>query len=269
MFADELKTLRRLGFRHVLLQILNFASVLASGLMIWKGLGLITNTESPIVVVLSGSMEPAFYRGDLLFLTNPANQRYQTGDITVYKIPGADIPIVHRVLETHDGVTEKKKRKDLIPAAPLVQRQLLLTKGDNNHIDDIELYQGLEWLERKHIVGKVRGFLPYVGYVTIAMNDFPQLKYALLGATSRAYAELFDVTRVASVMIVVHSVTKPHSVIVPAYCMVESGHQSPSPYTQHSLFYRFSPPWDSCATPVDCAAAASLLCLSATRSCLQ
>ncbi len=42
-------------------------------------------------------------------------------------------------------------------ASPLAQRQRLLTKGDNNHIDDIELYQGLEWLERKHIVGKVRG----------------------------------------------------------------------------------------------------------------
>ncbi|KAI0705458.1 hypothetical protein C8Q76DRAFT_751054 [Earliella scabrosa] len=178
MFADELKTLRRLGFRHVLLQVLNFVSVLASGLMIWKGLGLLTNTESPIVVVLSGSMEPAFYRGDLLFLTNPPNQRYETGDITVYKIPGADIPIVHRVLETHDLVSSKK---GAVAASPLGQRQLLLTKGDNNHIDDLELYQGLEWLERKHIVGKVRGFLPYVGYVTIAMNDFPQLKYALLG----------------------------------------------------------------------------------------
>ena len=47
-------------------------------------------------------MEPAFYRGDILFLTNPASERYKTGDITVYKIPGADIPIVHRVLETHD-----------------------------------------------------------------------------------------------------------------------------------------------------------------------
>lgn len=47
-------------------------------------------------------MEPAFYRGDLLFLTNPPHTRYQTGDITVYKIPGQDIPIVHRVLETHD-----------------------------------------------------------------------------------------------------------------------------------------------------------------------
>jgi signal peptidase len=35
--------------------------------------------------------------------------------------------------------------------------QLLLTKGDNNHVDDIELYQGLDWLERRHIIGKVRG----------------------------------------------------------------------------------------------------------------
>jgi signal peptidase I len=74
--------------------------------MMWKGLGLVTNTESPIVVVLryilayglprqhfqltalvhSGSMEPAFYRGDLLFLTNPVNEPYMVGDITVYKV---------------------------------------------------------------------------------------------------------------------------------------------------------------------------------------
>ncbi|KAF7319393.1 Signal peptidase complex catalytic subunit SEC11 [Mycena chlorophos] len=172
MFSEELKAFRRLGIRHVLLQALNFASVIASGLMIWKGLGLLTNSESPIVVVLSGSMEPAFYRGDLLFLTNPSSERYHNGDITVYKVPGADIPIVHRVLETHDA-------KSRGTYSPLNQR--LLTKGDNNEVNDIELYRGLEYLERKHIVGKVRGFLPYVGYVTIAMNDFPQLKYALLG----------------------------------------------------------------------------------------
>ncbi|KAH9987758.1 hypothetical protein BJV74DRAFT_840950 [Russula compacta] len=178
MLFEEFKTLRRLGFRHVLLQILNFTSVLASGLMIWKGLGLVTNTESPIVVVLSGSMEPAFYRGDLLFLVNPPNTRYEIGDITVYKIPGQDIPIVHRVLETHDVV---KTVKGVREAEPRPESQLLLTKGDNNYLDDVELYQGLDWLERKHIVGKVRGFLPYIGYVTIAMNDFPQLKYALLG----------------------------------------------------------------------------------------
>ncbi len=40
-----------------------------------------------------------------------------------------------------------------------VAKQYLLTKGDNNYVDDIELYQGLEWLERKHIVGKARGYV--------------------------------------------------------------------------------------------------------------
>ncbi|KIJ29129.1 hypothetical protein M422DRAFT_188939 [Sphaerobolus stellatus SS14] len=179
MFAEEIATIRRLGFRYVLLQALNFANVIASGLMIWKGLGMITNTESPIVVVLSGSMEPAFYRGDLLFLTNPPSSAYKTGDITVYKIPGVDIPIVHRVIETHDLAHEyvPSSNNTLLHT----DRQLLLTKGDNNYADDIQLYQGLDWLERRHVIGKVQGFLPYVGYVTIAMNDFPQLKYALLG----------------------------------------------------------------------------------------
>ncbi|KAG8911309.1 Signal peptidase complex catalytic subunit [Tulasnella sp. 418] len=157
-----------MGVRQALLQALNFATVLASGFMMWKGLGLITNNESPIVVVLSGSMEPAFYRGDLLFLTNPPNSPFQIGDITVYKLPGVDIPIVHRVIETHSAANN-----------PLNQR--LLTKGDNNAEDDIGLYNGLEWVERKHVIGKVRGFMPYIGYVTIAMNDFPWLKYALIG----------------------------------------------------------------------------------------
>ena len=56
---------------------------------------------------ISGSMEPTFRRGDLLFLTNPSDRRYATGDITVYKIPGAGIPIVHRVIEVHDVVSKE------------------------------------------------------------------------------------------------------------------------------------------------------------------
>lgn len=34
--------------------------------------------------------------------------------------------------------------------------QLLMTKGDNNVGDDVELY-GLDWLDRNLVVGKVRG----------------------------------------------------------------------------------------------------------------
>jgi signal peptidase len=41
----------------------------------------------------------------------------------------------------------------------VVEEQLLLTKGDNNPVDDLELYNGLKWLERQHIVGKVRGYV--------------------------------------------------------------------------------------------------------------
>ncbi|CUA75618.1 hypothetical protein RSOLAG22IIIB_05983 [Rhizoctonia solani] len=56
MFEDEIKSLKRMGVRAVLLQIMNFAMVISTGLMVWKGMGLVTNTESPIVVVLSGGM---------------------------------------------------------------------------------------------------------------------------------------------------------------------------------------------------------------------
>lgn len=53
---------RRMNVRQLLYQGLNFAMIVSSALMIWKGLMVITGSESPIVVVLSGSMEPAFYR---------------------------------------------------------------------------------------------------------------------------------------------------------------------------------------------------------------
>ncbi|KZO94687.1 putative signal peptidase [Calocera viscosa TUFC12733] len=165
---DSLKQLRKMGVRQILLQALTFGSVLASGLMMWKALGLVCNTESPIVVVLSGSMEPAFKRGDLLFLTNFPNEKFEVGDITVYKLPHQGIPIVHRVIEAHDDST--------------VLDQFLLTKGDNNPEDDKSLYGSrMKGLKRSNVIGRVKGFLPYVGYVTIVLNDFPQLKYALLG----------------------------------------------------------------------------------------
>lgn len=53
--------------------------------MMWKGLSIAADSPSPIVVVLSGSMEPAFQRGDLLVLWN---RYYPTdvGDIVVYKV---------------------------------------------------------------------------------------------------------------------------------------------------------------------------------------
>ena len=58
-----------------------------------------------VVVVLSGSMEPGFYRGDILFLTmgrSPIN----TGEIVVFNLEGRDIPIVHRIIKVHERRSE-------------------------------------------------------------------------------------------------------------------------------------------------------------------
>lgn len=136
--------------------------IVSSALMIWKGLMVVTGSESPIVVVLSGSMEPAFHRGDLLFLTNIPEEPVRVGEIVVFKVEGRDIPIVHRVIKLHEKSNGTVK---------------FLTKGDNNSVDDRGLYApGQLWLMKKDIVGRARGFLPYVGMITIYMNEYPNFK---------------------------------------------------------------------------------------------
>ncbi|XP_055385154.1 signal peptidase complex catalytic subunit SEC11A [Condylostylus longicornis] len=162
-----LSDVQRMDKRQFLYQILSFGMIVSSALMIWKGLMVVTGSESPIVVVLSGSMEPAFHRGDLLFLTNYRDEPVRVGEIVVFKVEGRDIPIVHRVIKLHEKEDGTVK---------------FLTKGDNNSVDDRGLYApGQLWLNKKDIVGRARGFLPYVGMITIYMNEYPNLKYAILG----------------------------------------------------------------------------------------
>ncbi|XP_073292027.1 uncharacterized protein [Primulina huaijiensis] len=138
-----------------------YSIIVTSALMIWKGLMCITGTKSPVVVVLTGSMEPGFGRGDILLL-QMSKDPIRVGEIVVYHINGRDIPIVHRVIKVH----EKREKEEVD----------ILTKGDNNLRDDISLYNGELWLKRHHIVGRAVGVLPYVGYVTIILTDKPIIK---------------------------------------------------------------------------------------------
>mmetsp|Transcript_83764 Transcript_83764/g.194871 ORF Transcript_83764/g.194871 Transcript_83764/m.194871 type:complete len:182 (+) Transcript_83764:85-630(+) len=153
--------------RHFLTQVLNLACIVFSALMLWKGLMVVTKSESPVVVVLSGSMEPGFYRGDILFLTM-TEEPFAPGDVVVFQIEGRDIPIVHRTMNVHekpDGTVS------------------LLTKGDNNQVDDRGLYAHRQlFIGRKEVMGRAQAFLPYVGMITIWLNDYPWLKYILIGS---------------------------------------------------------------------------------------
>jgi len=79
-----------------------------------------------------------------------------------------EIPIVHRTIRVHDRAGS--------------EHQDVLTKGDNNYGDDKVLYApGQDWLHREHIMGRAVGYLPHVGRVTIIMNDYPAVKYLLIG----------------------------------------------------------------------------------------
>lgn len=157
-----------MNLRLELTRFLKLCFVLSSAFMFWKGLSVATNSHSPIVVVLSGSMEPAFQRGDVLFLWN-RNERSKVGDIVIYEVEGKSIPIVHRVLREHHSVEKKK--------------QLILTKGDNNAGNDIPLYakKSLYLQKERDIVGTVKGYIPQVGYITIWISENKYAKFAMMG----------------------------------------------------------------------------------------
>ncbi|CCA72146.1 probable signal peptidase (endopeptidase SP18) [Serendipita indica DSM 11827] len=145
------------GFRRSAVFGLDIANAIVSAFMFWIILCILLNNSTPVVAVLSGSMEPGFSKGDILILYKSRIELYGTGDIIVYQVPGDDIPIVHRVLETYHETT-------------LGQLEFL-TKGDANLYDDTSLYKIIPHLSTHHVVGKVVGYVPYVGCVSILANS--------------------------------------------------------------------------------------------------
>ncbi|KAH3764639.1 Signal peptidase complex catalytic subunit SEC11A [Pelomyxa schiedti] len=146
-----------------------FAFVLA--LAAWNLLRLATNTELPVLVVQSsdlyvisdtGRMEATFHRGDLLLVTHYQSP-YTEGDIIVFKVEGISVPIVHRIMRSHindDGSTK------------------FLTKGDSHFFDDRGLYapQGELFIYPNQILGRVTGYIPFVGYIALLFLDYPMQK---------------------------------------------------------------------------------------------
>jgi signal peptidase len=58
----------------------------------------------------------------------------------------------------------------------------VLTKGDNNNVDDRGLYVGgTKWLNQRDLMGKMRAYLPYMGMFTIWLNDYAWFKFTVLG----------------------------------------------------------------------------------------
>ncbi|KAF3805157.1 Signal peptidase complex catalytic subunit SEC11 [Colletotrichum gloeosporioides] len=159
--------------RQAASQLLNFALILSTAFMMWKGLSVVSDSPSPIVVVLSGSMEPAFQRGDLLFLWNRNFlQETDVGEIVVYEVKGKNIPTASEA--THEGRQQCGCVLDL--------GEYLAAEANRKSGADQELYaKGQDFLVRSDIIGSVVAYIPFVGYVTILLSEHPWLKTVMLG----------------------------------------------------------------------------------------
>jgi signal peptidase len=156
--GDAMDSIRSIDLRLVTMQAISLGMMVSSVMILWKTLMCITSSESPIVVVLSGSMEPGFQKGDILFL-HMSKAPIRAGEIVVFHV---------EVHERHDT-----KAVDVV------------TKGDDNDVDDDEggIYaDDQQWLQQQDVAGRIVGFLPYVGWVTIIMTENPIIKYILIGA---------------------------------------------------------------------------------------
>ena len=146
--------------RKIIVTVILLVAAFSGAFIIYFIMQVALNTNTPMVVVVSGSMEPNLHKGDLLFLrgTDAENIKSGTiegkeGDIIVFDANGlwphapAD-PIVHRVIDKKDD-----------------NGWLFLTKGDANTSPDPT------WVPAYRILGVVVGRIPYIGWVKITLTD--------------------------------------------------------------------------------------------------
>ncbi|KAG5020099.1 hypothetical protein JHK87_015954 [Glycine soja] len=85
------KTIKPMQFRQNLTELISVGLIVSFTLVMWKGLMCVTGSGTPVVVVISGSMEPGFRRGDILFL-HMSKDPIRAGDIVVYNLDVCIIP---------------------------------------------------------------------------------------------------------------------------------------------------------------------------------
>lgn len=112
-------------------------------------------------VVVSGSMEPVFYRGDIV-LVEKANflgihefdpNEIQKGEIVIYDATWFSEPVIHRVIDVRTNNTTGQK--------------YYVIKGDNNPNPDPDPVYPSQIIAKVITLGNQPLYIPRIGYVTI------------------------------------------------------------------------------------------------------
>jgi signal peptidase len=141
-------------------RVVSVADMILSSVVIWMAFVITCRNNMPLVVVLSNSMYPEFQRGDLLLAVGPPwgtpGEMFPNGQICGYNTKASDVPIVHRMIETHRHQG----------------RGQILTKGDANEVADHWLYEGRQTFYRnEEVENKMVALLPTLGWMSILVKE--------------------------------------------------------------------------------------------------
>jgi len=111
-------------------------------------------------VVVSGSMEPVFYRGDVVVIEktnflgiqeiNPSDLK--VGDIIIYQATWFPEPVIHRIVSIQKGSDGQT---------------YYVTKGDNNPKPDPSLVSTSQVQAKVVSLGNQPLIIPKIGYITL------------------------------------------------------------------------------------------------------
>jgi signal peptidase I len=111
-------------------------------------------------VVVSGSMEPVFYRGDVVVIEktnflglqeiNPSDLK--VGDIVIYNATWFPEPVIHRIISIQTGSDGQT---------------YYVTKGDNNPKPDPSLVSTSQVQAKVVSIGNQPLVIPKIGYITL------------------------------------------------------------------------------------------------------
>ena len=154
----------RMRIKQDLKEIKRFSGVLCIGLItiFLIVLSMFIKIRVPLAYIISGSMEPTYFRGDLVVLSKVNGPDIKIGDVIVFISPqDPNTLILHRV------VAIKFKNG----------KYYFLTKGDNPTTN--LLIDRWGWVSEDNLYGKVVFRVPLLGYL-ISILDISIVRYLLL-----------------------------------------------------------------------------------------
>ncbi len=120
-----------------------------------QGLGYALETEKPVMAVVSNSMVPTFYKGDLVVVKGVDPRELEVDDIVIYHNPRRDIPIVHRIIDIEDHGGSR----------------YFYTKGDHNLRSDQDF--GISPPVSEDLIrGRVILVIPKLGWFRVILTGF-------------------------------------------------------------------------------------------------